>query len=501
VARYPRARGAAAVAAKAQLALRSAAERAARRALEREAELAQQPPDARTVAVLPAVVAGDSTYRPLSRGLAELLTTDLAYIRDLRLVERLQIGALLDELQLAASERVDPATALAASVVGETGVVRPVGEARGPFRRLLDLEKQVVFDLADQFGIALTEAERDRIRRRGPTSVLALLAYGRGLEALDRGDYGAAARHFAAALRAEPGFAAARAARDAAIAAPVAAAIPGDRPEAAVAAVERALAAAEPAGGAANALLAAAGLDIVPALGDAVAAVGGATSGTSVLGRDLTAEALVAAAPLAAQERATDAGTAARSGAVFDAYAFGAGFAFRHVVEWTVPVALSQRVGSRLVLDLATAYARASAATATSGTLEISGLTDTDLRATWAAVPGHLVLVLAAALPTGRREVPASAVPLLSALATDLLGFTTSSFGSGGGAAGGFATAIGLGTRWAGGVAASYRWHASYTPVAGSGTLEPGGEARVRVGVEGPVWRGGYLRGAVTYDA
>jgi hypothetical protein len=211
--------------------------------------------------------------------------------------------------------------------------------------------------------------------------------------------------------------------------------------------------------------------------------------------------ALCAAAPLAAQERATDAGTAARSGAVFDAYFFGAGFAFRHVVEWTVPVALSQRVGSRLVLDLATAYARASAATATSGTLEISGLTDTDLRATWAAVPGHLVLVLAAALPTGRREVPASAVPLLSALATDLLGFTTSSFGSGGGVASGFATAIGLGPRWAGGVAASYRWHASYTPVAGGGTLAPGGEGRVRVGVEGPVWRGGYLRGAVTYDA
>lgn len=322
VARHPRARGAAAVAAKAQLALRTVAERTARRALEHEAELAQQPPDARTVAVLPVVVAGDSTYRPLSRGLAELITTDLAYIRDLRLVERLHVGALLDELRLAESERVDPATAarvgrllragrmvqgvvtlapgaggppaaaLAASVVGETGVVRPVGEARGPFRRLLDLEKQVVFDLADQFGIALTEAERERIRRRGPTSVLALLAYGRGLEALDRGDYGAAARHFGAALRAEPGFAAARAARDAAIAAPVAAAVPGERPAALIAAVERALAAAEPGGGPADVLLDAAGRDIVPALGDAVAALGGASSGTSVLGRDLTAEAL-----------------------------------------------------------------------------------------------------------------------------------------------------------------------------------------------------------------
>src|SRR5205807_8987373 len=66
---------------------------------------------AATVAVLPVLVAGDSTYRPLSRGLAELITTDLAYIRTLKLLERLQIGVLLDELKLGTSERADPATA------------------------------------------------------------------------------------------------------------------------------------------------------------------------------------------------------------------------------------------------------------------------------------------------------------------------------------------------------------------------------------------------------
>src|SRR5438552_293236 len=97
--------------AKAHLALRAAAEHTARQALAREAELANQPPQPATVAVLPLVVAGDSTVQPLSRGLAELITTDLAYIRTLRLLERLQIGMLLDELKLGQSERVDPATA------------------------------------------------------------------------------------------------------------------------------------------------------------------------------------------------------------------------------------------------------------------------------------------------------------------------------------------------------------------------------------------------------
>src|SRR2546422_4206699 len=46
---------------------------------------------------LPLVIAGDSSFQPLSRGLAELLTTDLALIRTLRLLERLQIGAVRSE--------------------------------------------------------------------------------------------------------------------------------------------------------------------------------------------------------------------------------------------------------------------------------------------------------------------------------------------------------------------------------------------------------------------
>src|SRR5438034_2601320 len=91
-ARHPDARGVAALRARAQLALRAGAEQTARQALARETELAQQPPQAATVAVLPVAISGDSSYQPLSRGLAELLTTDLALIRTLRLLERLQIG-------------------------------------------------------------------------------------------------------------------------------------------------------------------------------------------------------------------------------------------------------------------------------------------------------------------------------------------------------------------------------------------------------------------------
>ena len=303
-AEHPGARGVAALRAKAQITLRRAAEQTARQALAREAELAQQPPQAATVAVLPLVIAGDSSMQPLSRGLAELITTDLAQIRSLRLLERLQIGTLLDELKAGQSERADPATAarvgrllraermvqgtatiprseaatmqLSATVVTGVGVVRPVGQVTGPFRQLLALEKQVVFDLAGQLGIALTEAERQEILRQGPKSLAAFLAYSRALEDLDRGDYGAAARHFGAAAHADPSFQAARQGQE------TAAAMPAGQESGSGGIVTLAEAG----------LLATTTLDVVPATGDVIAQAGGPVSGTPTIDRHLTPEAL-----------------------------------------------------------------------------------------------------------------------------------------------------------------------------------------------------------------
>jgi len=207
---------------------------------------------------------------------------------------------------------------------------------------------------------------------------------------------------------------------------------------------------------------------------------------------------LCAAAPVAAQGPPAGVGTEARTGVVFDGYYFGSSYAFDHVVEWTVPVGLSHRLGPSLTVDLSSGYAHAAAAT-TSGTLELSGPTDTDVRLSWAAVSGRLIVSVAGTLPTGKRAVDTSAVPLLSALATEVLNFTTPSFGTGGGLTGGFATAFKLGERWAVGVGGSYRWYARYTPVVGGGDLEPGGEGRVRVGAEGRVGGRGYFRGAAVY--
>ncbi|HEV8382117.1 MAG TPA: CsgG/HfaB family protein [Gemmatimonadales bacterium] len=252
--RYPRARGVGAVRALAQLALRTQATQTAKLALARESALTALAPEPATVAVLPVTIAGDSSLQPLSRGLAELLTTDLALVRSLRLLERVQIGALLDELKIGQSGRADPSTAtrvgrmlraermvqgvasiahngpvrMSATVVRGDGAVRSGAQANGTFKQLLDLEKQLVFGLATELGIQLTQAERQRILRQGPRNLAAFLAYSEGLEAMDRGDYRAAATAFAAAVRADPSFQAAQQQRQAAAATPAVQASPGD---------------------------------------------------------------------------------------------------------------------------------------------------------------------------------------------------------------------------------------------------------------------------------
>ena len=252
--RYPQAHGIAAVRALAQLALRTQATQTAKLALARESTLTSLAPEPSTIAVLPLTIAGDSSLQPLSRGLAELMVSDLAMVRSLRLLERIQIGALLDEMKLGQSGRADSSTAarvgrllraermvqgvaaitpngpvrMSATVVRADGMVRSGAQANGTFKQLLDLEKQLVFGLATELGIQLTDAERERILRQGPRNLVAFLAYSQGLEAMDRGDYRAAAGAFAAAVRSDPSFQAAREHQQAAEAAPAVQASPGD---------------------------------------------------------------------------------------------------------------------------------------------------------------------------------------------------------------------------------------------------------------------------------
>ena len=187
------------------------------------------------VAVLPLAYQGDDErYEPLRYGLSEMITVDLANIDELTLVERTRLQELLNELELAQSEYVDPSTAprvgqlLGAgrlvgggyNVLGEeelrtdvaladleqAGQVPDLETRSDPLENLFQLEKEIVFQLVDQLEVELSPAEREEIERVPTRNLQAFLAYSRGLEAEARGNYEAAAEAFRRAHERDPDF-------------------------------------------------------------------------------------------------------------------------------------------------------------------------------------------------------------------------------------------------------------------------------------------------------
>ena len=239
-------RGTAAVRAREMLARRERSTTQARDALARERELTAQPANINAIAVLPLTIVGDTTYAPLGRGLAQMLISDLSLLQRFTLVERLQVGALLQELRLAETGRVDPATAarvgrlvragrmvqgvanipsqgdvrLEATVVQGDGQVTGPESTTGRLRDLLRMEKELVVGISLRLGYRLSQAERQLILENGTNNLTAFLSYSRGLLAEDIGDYSTAALHFSNAVQADPGFEMARTQYEAAAAAP-----------------------------------------------------------------------------------------------------------------------------------------------------------------------------------------------------------------------------------------------------------------------------------------
>jgi tetratricopeptide (TPR) repeat protein len=190
-----------------------------------------------TVAVMPLRFTGaDSSLRPLERGIAELLTTDLARSSKLTVVERSRIQALLDELGRQQSGQTDAATSVRAGKLLRAGRVvqgsilqlggsqlrldaavvdvpttRISGTAAGADQldRLFDLEKRIALDLFRELGVTLTVAERNAIEQRPTRSLTAFLAYSRGLASEDQGRYDEAGGFYRDAIRLDPGFGAA----------------------------------------------------------------------------------------------------------------------------------------------------------------------------------------------------------------------------------------------------------------------------------------------------
>ncbi|HWA15132.1 MAG TPA: CsgG/HfaB family protein [Gemmatimonadales bacterium] len=211
----------------------------ARDAIAQEARLSNQPITGNAIAVMPFRFVGtNEELRPVSRGLTQLLITDLAKLSQLQLLEREQVQALVDEMSLTEAGRVDPATGArsgrllrasrviqgsvqdqaarselkvdAAVVDAKDARVIATGTGQDKLQELFTVEKQILFRLVEQMGITLTPADRRALSERPTADLQAFLAYSRGLESEDRGDWAAAASNFSTAVARDPNFRAAK---------------------------------------------------------------------------------------------------------------------------------------------------------------------------------------------------------------------------------------------------------------------------------------------------
>ena len=210
----------------------------AKAAVKAEGTIGSEAGSPRTVAVLPLRFRGtDSTLKPLGRGIADLLTTDLARSSQLTLVERSRMQALIDEMQLQQSGTTDVATNVRAGKLVRAGrvvqgsilqigssnlrvdaavinvpttLIQGTAQGADELEQLFSLEKKIALDLFRQLGVALTVAERNAMEERPTRSLAAFLSYSRGLSAEDEGRFDDASRFFNDAVRIDPSFNAAQ---------------------------------------------------------------------------------------------------------------------------------------------------------------------------------------------------------------------------------------------------------------------------------------------------
>jgi TolB-like protein len=212
----------------------SQAEQQARLAIQNEQALAGQRLTERTVGV-PAfgTEVRDTTLSSLGYGLADLLLTDLARSQRLVVVERLRLDAVLRELELARSGRVEEGTAPRVGrlvqarylILGSVSDM-PNGELRintriaevptsdigrplafsAPVQQILDAEKALALRLLEELGVAASPQLRAELEQPATRNFAALLAYSRGVRGMAQRQLPAAAAEFESALQLDPGF-------------------------------------------------------------------------------------------------------------------------------------------------------------------------------------------------------------------------------------------------------------------------------------------------------
>ena len=205
--------------------------------MKRERDLSFKDISDSTLAVFPLIYEGiNKDYVPLSRGFSEMVSIDLAKVSSLKVLERVRIQAVLNELKFGQTSLVDKATAPrmgkllgAGTIVSGDYDVTNGGNFKidlgswdvkdsqrkswvnksGNLKDFFTLQKEVVFAFLQKNGIELTQAEKEAIAQVPTQNLKSFLAFSKGLMAEDAGDFNSAASYFERASQLDPHFKAA----------------------------------------------------------------------------------------------------------------------------------------------------------------------------------------------------------------------------------------------------------------------------------------------------
>lgn len=210
-------------------------QRQAKKALDTEKKLKTVKPDGYTVAVCYYDdLSPDKSLSAFQKGLAAMVITDMSKIKSLKVVERLRLQSLLEEMQLGQTGIVDASTAprvgrlLGAEnlVVGNimigsytattslsstsAGDVMGTGQVTVPKDQFFELPKNIVNQAVDIMGVPLSAQEEAALAVPQTKSIEAVTFFGQALQAIDASNYGNAKALFAMALAEDPNFIAAQ---------------------------------------------------------------------------------------------------------------------------------------------------------------------------------------------------------------------------------------------------------------------------------------------------
>ena len=188
----------------------------------------------KSVAVFPFTYQGENkTFAELGIGIGEMMITDLSQVNGLKVIERIRLQAMFNEISMGQSGMVEEGTAPrfgkllgAAKIVhgnydvsDKNNVELNVGfwdvkdnyfpglsNQKDGLRNLFKMEKDLVFSLLDEMNVALTMQERMKIQEIPTKNLQAFLNYCKGLQMENRGDFGQAAKFFEQAKKIDPDF-------------------------------------------------------------------------------------------------------------------------------------------------------------------------------------------------------------------------------------------------------------------------------------------------------